>query len=324
MTDTDDEHRPVRTLVDRLAEQDVESRREAISELEELLGERPGHVAWGRETILRRLEDPDPTVRATACRIIAALGIKEARSQLDDLRLDPDTTVSNVASESLPRLREADRVEPVEPPVRNERGVSTQNEQPRSTRNDEAASEPGTQGTEPNAATSGHASQPRSNAESEQPHTETAARQPQQPDMATQSQNAAATHGDRTTRPNAPNTQPESTPPAEQRPETAAGNENDGRIPPLAVTAGYGLLGLFFVIDPFLLVDMALLYPPDPDMPTRYDLLVAVYLAVAGGIITFVAAALRGSGRSAETSRKVAIFGSLLGVVGIMLIFFLL
>lgn len=106
----------VRSLVDQLKATEPATRREAVTKLATLATEHPGYVAWGKEPIRNCLADPDPKVRATACRILGSLGANEARNQLRDLRLDTSVTVSEAAGEALTQLDKTDPVTPVAPP----------------------------------------------------------------------------------------------------------------------------------------------------------------------------------------------------------------
>lgn len=283
----------VRALLDRLDSGDADGRRAAIAELESLTDERPGHVAWCRGALVASLDDPEPAVRAGACRALAAVG-GDVESELKALRLDPDPEVAETARAALSTLEAAEPVKPVEPPEGGgDAGGAGGDEVESDLKAETSAEEPTAGGTADRSAepTSEESVEP---AEADTEPT-TAAADPEPAGGPEQTPNSTSTDGSRKSAPQA---------------ETG----DSGSFPVLAV-AGYGLAGVFFALTPTFLV----LGSPLND----FGLLLAFGLATGGGIALIAAAGFRAAGRSASVCRGVGVFGGLLWLVGTVLLFLL-
>jgi len=110
--DTEADPDAVAPLAAALDAPEPSTRADALAELTSLAAAHPGRVADEASAIRDRLDDPDPSVRAAACRLVGTLGLAGAEDRLRDRRLDADPEVSEAARAALSRLDDPDAPTP--------------------------------------------------------------------------------------------------------------------------------------------------------------------------------------------------------------------
>lgn len=109
----------IEALADRVEGDDPDRRQAALEQLLALAEEKPAGVARAREAVRGALWADDPEVRAAACRLLGRLGdsSSDARDRIEELRLDPNTEVSEAAQAATARFEDEETtpVTPAEP-----------------------------------------------------------------------------------------------------------------------------------------------------------------------------------------------------------------